>query len=305
MKYLVFIAVASVLGFVSTLTQAAEIRAVRILAGDENSFVQKMATALADVLRQADPTLEVELTAKGNAADVADADSEKRLFVLIGERAFGTADTGMSPVVALLPQRAAVADSRRPLVSMIYFEQPLARVLNLASLLLPGRDGRMQTVGIVVSPEAQRFVTAAETLGRERKLGVRVESVRSEADVGRAIARVVEEAKLLIAVPDAMVHNANTVQSVLLVSYHAGVPVLGYSAAYLRAGAAVALYSTPEQLAQQAADVIANYRANKSVAATQWPRRYVVGINATVVHSLGMTLPDAEVLEKKLASMKE
>ena len=285
-------------------SSAAEIRAVRILTGEDNSFVRQTATSLADMLKQTDPALDVEIAAASSAAGSSETEG-RRLVVLIGERAFTLADTGSAPVLAVVPQRVAAAEKKRMPLSMIYFEQPLARLFNLATLVTAEHGRKPPVLGIVVSPDAQRFVAPAETLANERKLALHIERVSSEDEVGRAIARVAVDANLLIAIPDAIVHTPNTVQSVLLVSYHAGVPVLGYSAAYLRAGAAVALYSTPQQLAQQAADAIGNYRASRSLSPAQWPRYYTVGINSTVMRSLGIDSPTGDVLEKKLETMRE
>lgn len=293
------------LAMATAYAEAAEYRAVRILTGEENPFVQKTASLLADALKQADPQLEVDVASPKVAAEAGGGEAGKRLIVLLGESAFSSADTGNEPVLALVPHRATATDRKRAIFSTLYFEQPLSRLLNLASLLVHGQGGKDPIIGIVVSPAVRPVVSSAEALARDRKLGMHIETVQSEAEVGRGIAKAVEDSSLLIAIPDAIVHTPNTVQSVLLVSYHAGVPVLGYSAAYLRAGAAVALYSTPEQLARQAADMIAGFRANKLSPGAQWPTRYTVAVNATVLRSLSVSVPAADILEKKLATMKE
>jgi ABC-type uncharacterized transport system substrate-binding protein len=102
-----------------------------------------------------------------------------------------------------------------------------------------------------------------------------------------------------------VVQTANTIQPILLMSYHAGIPVIGYSAAYQRAGAMVSLYTTPEQLARQAVEAVIAWRQGKGLPATPEPKYFTVGINVTVARSLGIELPGADVLEQKLRSMKE
>jgi putative ABC transport system substrate-binding protein len=73
----------------------------------------------------------------------------------------------------------------------------------------------------------------------------------------------------------------------------------------LNAGATVALYSTPEQLARQTAETIAAYRAGKPIPAKQVPRYFTVNVNATVARSLGVEIATSTVLEETLHSMKE
>ena len=110
---------------------------------------------------------------------------------------------------------------------------------------------------------------------------------------------------MLLAIPDPIVHNANTVQPILLMSYHAAIPVIAYSPAYQRAGAMVVLYTTPAQLAQQTLELVTAFREGRSLPAVQEAKYFSIGINTTVARSLGISLPDGQVMEQKLRLMKE
>lgn len=308
MKFSLLIAVAiSLLVLGVGPSFATELRGVRIVAWDDNSFVRKTAKSLAERLQQIDPGMEVELSTATGSPVANPSERGRQLVVLIGERAFDSADAGGLPVLAIVPQRARTnAEKKYPLLSVIYFEQPLPRLFNLARLFkAPQAADKTNMLGIVASPETQKLMSSALSIASERNFTLHIETVTSELDVGKAVARVTEDAGVLVAIPDSVVHNANTVQSVLLLTYRAGVPVIGYSAAYLRAGAAVAVYSSPEQLARQTAESIAAIRENRPPPAMQWPRYFSVGVNSTVARSLGISLPDAEELEKRLATMKE
>lgn len=303
-------AVSCISGMQVAQSYAADIRTVQIVAGEDNSFVRNAASSLAKILKQADPALNVEIAA-ATGKDLKEVEPDKRMLVLIGESAVTNADAGIasgSVVLAMLPQRPSLEmmEKKQTVLSVIYFEQPLTRLLNLAELINSGVHSTHPTVlGVVATAGLQGYLTGAEAAADERKQILHIEMVNSELAVGRAVARVVENSSILLAIPDPLVQTANTVQSILLLTYRAGVPVIGYSTAYLRAGAAVVLYSTPEQLAQQAAETIAAYRSGKSPPAIQKPRYFTVGVNSTVLHSLGIELPDTDFLEKKLRLMKE
>lgn len=286
-----------------------EFRSVRIVASETNAFTRDTAQYLANLLKRDDPGLDVESITSGQGRRLSG--SEKYLLVLVGESALADADAAGfrgSITLALLPQRVSIenAPGKFSVFSVIRFEQPLARLFNLAALMDFRELPRSPAVlGIVATQGSQRYLAGAESIAAERKQKVHVEWVDSAPQVGRAVARTIDDANIMFAIPDPIVHTANTVQPILLMTYRAGIPVVGYSAAYLHAGAAVALYSTPEQLAQQAAETIAAYRAGKPVLAKQEPRYFTVGVNTTVTRSLGISLPDAEVLEQKLRSAKE
>jgi putative tryptophan/tyrosine transport system substrate-binding protein len=302
------IAVFFCLGILAAAVQAADIQMIRIVVGDENRFARETAKNLADILKKTEPAVDVDLTAdidtnKGNAG--------KQLLVVIGESAIRRAESNasvFSPMLVVASQLTPLElrEKKLPIISTIQYEQPLPRLLNLSVLIDANkwRSGN-SVVGVIVSPILHQYLTMAEGAATDRKQRLRIEVVDKEMAVGRAVGRLVDEASVFIAIPDPMVHTANTVQPILLLTYRAGIPVIGYSAAYLNAGATVALYSTPEQLARQAAETIAAYRAGKPIPAKQVPRYFTVNVNSTVARSLGIEIATTAVLEDSLRSMKE
>lgn len=291
------------------MSQAADIQEIRIVTGEGNSFVRETALKLADFMRGVAPGLDVQMANDNSMA--GSSDQGKRLLVAIGENAVKDIEAGGSNgslILTLAPRRTSLETiaKKHTVIAAIQFDQPLIRMLNLARLIgSDERPGRKDVVGIVVSPALQRYLAAAESAASERRQKLRIEVVDSEMAVGAAIARIVDEAGMVLTIPDPIVHTANTVQPILLLTYRAGIPVIGYSAAYLRAGAAVALFSTPEQLARQAAEAIGAYLAGKPLPKQQSPRYFTIGVNTTVARSLGVDLPRAEELEQKLRAMKE
>jgi ABC-type uncharacterized transport system substrate-binding protein len=132
-----------------------------------------------------------------------------------------------------------------------------------------------------------------------------VERIDRENDAGPAVERLVRDASVLLALQDPVAHTAGTVPPLLLITYRAGVPVIGYSEAYLRAGAAAVLYSTPDQIAQQVVEIVGVFRQGKGLPSPQYAKYFSVGVNQSVARSLGLSLPPPAELEARLRSMKE
>lgn len=132
-----------------------------------------------------------------------------------------------------------------------------------------------------------------------------VEKVERENDVGPGVERLVQQVGMLLALPDPVAHTAGTVPPLLLITYRAGVPVIAYSEAYLRAGAVAALYATPEQIAQQVVEMISSYRQGKTLPQSQGLKYFTIGSNPSVARSLGFNLPPLDELETRLKQMKE
>lgn len=279
---------------------------VRLVVGDDNAFAVEAASHLQKLLQQSAPGIELERVDIASLPSVSSL-AASHLIVTFGDLAWQMAAAVSSrdtPVLAVMPHRHAYEAliKRSPRNTwVIFLEQPVDRLLNLVSLLKP-RDAR---VGVVLGPSTLEMAPRLLEASGERKQRLRLETVKEEAAVGWVLARVIKQSNILIAMPDPVVHTANTVQSILLMSYHAGIPVIGYSAAYQRSGAMVSLYTTPEQLARQTAEMVTAFLQQKGLPATMEPMYFTVGINSTVARSLGVELPDADALERKLSSMRE
>jgi putative ABC transport system substrate-binding protein len=117
-----------------------------------------------------------------------------------------------------------------------------------------------------------------------------------------ALEKLLPRINLLLALPDPVAHNRNTVQPLLLTTYRAGIPVIGYSESYLQAGSTLALYSTVPNFTAQIIESLQQFFEGRPPAAIQVPRYYTVGINNAVARSLGLLLPSERELQDRLRS---
>ena len=103
--------------------------------------------------------------------------------------------------------------------------------------------------------------------------------------------------------PDPVAINADTVYGLLLTTYRAGVPVVGFSEGLLNAGALISLFSTAQQQGRQGADIAHRVLAHEAgLPAAQYPRYFSVRVNASVSRSLGLHLPTEEELQAALSA---
>lgn len=136
---------------------------------------------------------------------------------------------------------------------------------------------------------AQRLSLVRQTVTADERLIGPLENVLSEAD-------------LLLAVPDPLVFNRNTAQSLFLTSYRYRAPVLGYSRSLTRAGALLSLHSSPAQIGRQTAEWVNSAIQGVTVRLPPpaHPAYFSISINEQVARSLGFVVPSETVLEKRL-----
>lgn len=281
-------------------SRASETLSVR-LEGDDQGFSSQVLSKVDALLRRVEP--DVTFWSDSDRA----AGSSKRLLIAIGSKGARIADSAgaETAVLAVLPPRQtaeAYSVGAGRLVSMIQGDMPVGRVFNFVQLMAGKKNGN---VALIAGPATQNRLARIEAAAGDRNIRLHVEKVERETDVGPAVERSVQHAAWLLALPDAVAHSAGTVPPLLLISYRAGVPVLGYSESYLRAGAMAALYATPDQIAQQVLESVQAYRQGKGLPTVQYLKYFTVGVNVPVARSLGMQLPQVEEMEARLRQMKE
>lgn len=218
-------------------------------------------------------------------------------------------DAGWSqvPVLAILvPQAVFEARRAHPAASgrsfgAVVLDQPLGRQLALIKRALPDRV----RVGVVPGAQTRALLPQLEREARSRGLQlVKGPEVRAPEDIYPALREVLVEADVVLALPDPAIYNANTLQNILLATYRARVPLVAFSSAYVKAGALLALYSTPAQVARTAVDVLRQWQAGQGLATLQRPREFTAAVNPRVAESLHFRIDDEAVLIAELRRLE-
>lgn len=200
------------------------------------------------------------------------------------------------PLVAMLVSRTALAKaaaaSSRPLTG-VYLDQPLERQLALLRLAVPGRD----RIGVLLGPDSGRYRNAIGNAIRSGGLHESIALIDGAEQIAEGLRACLSDSDVLMTIPDAEIFSGNTARNILLAAYRHRVPVLGYSAAFVRAGALMAVYSTPEQIGRQAAGLAAEILAGRLPAAEE-PQEFNVAVNANVARAFGLVLDEDRLAQQ-------
>lgn len=237
-------------------------------------------------------------------------DSPPDMIIAVGHAAFegmlgrltarGAAWEDVPIIATLLPRASyrAVLDNqppgRRPVTALV-LDQPVARQMALIRRALPD----LQRVAVLPGPQTRPYLEALahEADARELKL-VKAGSIDTPEHIFASLRAVLETADILLALPDTLIYNSASLQNILLTTYRARVPLMAFSPAYVRAGAMLAVYSTPGQIAHQTAAIVRGWQASGRLPVVQIPREFAVITNPKVAASLGIALDDpAEIAE--------
>ena len=201
-------------------------------------------------------------------------------------------------VHALVPASSflAVPAASRRGHTAVFIDQPAKRQIALIRGALPQWQRLALLHGKSSAELADRLADAARASGME----VSSSGISDRADLYSAIQIVLSEPAVLLALPDASVFNSYTAQNILLSAYRQNSPVVGFSPAYVRAGALMALYTSPAAIGRQAAALVASVLAGDALPRPQYPSIFRVSVNDRVARSLNIGLPSASALTELL-----
>jgi putative ABC transport system substrate-binding protein len=289
----------------SGVAGAAADAAVAVLLSERSATHEELSEALKTEIERGSGAMEIPVTTDLSLLPRPPT----RLLVTVGSNAFLAAVNAeiKTPILATLLPRAAfdriveVAGRHGSrTLSAVVLDQPVGRQLDLIHIALPDKT----RIGVVLGSESQALAGELQAAAAERDLHLETSRASGTDDIFHALQRLFGNSEVLLAEPDPTVFNGATIQNILLSTYRVQMPLIGFSPAYVKAGALVALYSTPAQIGVQAGDIARAVLAGKAMPPPQSPREFSVGTNAHVAHSLGLHIDAADVLSEKLHQLE-
>lgn len=185
--------------------------------------------------------------------------------------------------------------------SAIEFDQPYWRQLILIKTILP----EAKKVGVLFGSASSQYLEILKDEAGKLGLSLKDESVINSVDIIPQLKKLLDSSDAMLAIPDQLIYNRETAQSILLTSYRHQKPVFGYSQTYVKAGALASVYSSTKHLAKQAAEIaIKSQAASNKLPEPQIPKYFSVTVNQQVAHSLNIVVMDEDLVYKKMQAIE-
>ena len=180
----------------------------------------------------------------------------------------------------------------------IYLDQPINRQIHLIAAILPGK----RNIGLLYSTPPKELAQIRQEMN-DHGLTLHEQAIGPALSLADALQDILlGRSEVLLALPDAAVYNDSTIRNILLATYRSGVPLIGFSSGYVKAGALCAVFSTPAQIATQAAALIRQFGDTQVLPAPQYPQEFEVMVNEQVARSLGLQVKGASALHDEISS---
>ncbi|MGR9073073.1 MAG: ABC transporter substrate-binding protein [Gammaproteobacteria bacterium] len=187
-------------------------------------------------------------------------------------------------------------------VYAIPLDQPVNRQLNFLSLLLPDK----RSLGVLTAAFSANRTAILGEKAKEKGYEFFSQYIEDDSQLNHKLKKLLEKSDVILALPDPLIHNRRTIPHLLLTTYRFGTPLIGFSRAYVNAGAIAAVYSTPEQISRQIAELTVKILSETPPAPGLHPSQYFdISINNNVARSYGLSFPDVKTIKLKLLKLEQ
>lgn len=276
---------------------------IALIVSEPGGVYSEFAATLEEAL--AGSTWKIGSTVEADA--LLAVDSQAELIVAVGSEALRQAllRNDQLPIIAtLLPRQnydRAIAESRRRSgrTTAIHLDQPPSRQAAFLRQLLPGQ----KRIGMLFSSETRHQASPYRQALVNAGLSLHSEDSDTDHTLLPALNNLIRRSDVLLAIPDSTIYRRNNIKAVLITAFRHQRPVIGYSPAFVSAGALAALHSTVGQMARQTAEQIVERGAN--LPPPTGPAQFAIAINHNVAHALGLNIPDEATIRRAMLADRD
>jgi ABC-type uncharacterized transport system substrate-binding protein len=117
--------------------------------------------------------------------------------------------------------------------------------------------------------------------------------------------KVLKHSDVLLALPDPAVYNSATLRNILVSTYQAHVPLVGFSSAYVKAGAICAVFTSTAQFASQTGMVVLKFIETGVLPPAQYPKFFEIAVNDRVAQSLAINIKSPNELARSMTTFRK
>ncbi len=256
------------------------------------ALISDSVSPVAEKLRTLTAASMMEPVVLTTAREASENPGRYRAVVVMGSSALKDLSLPDSvPVVGIFLSRKDYLRNASSFTTGLFVEPPFARQARLGRAIY----GSQSSFGALVADDH-----SAEVNGVISIPDVSLYSLDKYDSLNQALIRLLSEHQALIGVYDPALYSPDNIKNILITAYRHNRPLIGPSAAYLRAGALATTYSSIDDVVKRLSEILIS-----GLSGTGWPPPdynpyFRVGFNEQVGRSLNLILPKASYVERTL-----
>jgi ABC-type uncharacterized transport system substrate-binding protein len=188
------------------------------------------------------------------------------------------------PILLAMVLDEAARGAKVRLAGSVRLDTTVSQVLDDIAAVFPGKT----RLAIICNPAHTCLDAASVANARQKGFTVHPADCASAEDLLRTFLALRGKADFVVALPDSTLYNSATIKPLILASLENRLPLIGFSAAFVRSGAAMGIYPDFDDIGQQTAEAAHRILSSPAQAVHEGPRKHVIAINQRVLRLLGM-----------------
>ncbi|MGO4879217.1 MAG: ABC transporter substrate-binding protein [Bryobacteraceae bacterium] len=178
----------------------------------------------------------------------------------------------------------------------VYLDIPIHTQISELRKIFPERT----RVGVIRNPGRGEPMPSLRTLGPDPGT-LEIADCATADELLPVFLRFRKKVDFVLCLPDSSLYNSATARPLIMASLENRLPIVGFSPAFVRAGAAVGIYPDYGGVGRQTGDLVRRCLEPGDCAGWETPRKIDVAVNAKVLRMLGLEYrpganPDVVVL---------
>lgn len=289
-----------------------------ILSGNNPAYRQLAQSIERSLSLENDHHIQLDyLTLKSSSAP-SNGSTQANLVVAIGSGAtrYALKNYRGTPVIStfvtrdsaqqmLNSQKADSDSSNSKIIAAIVLDQPADRLIQLARLIRPDAT----TVGALTGPLSNSRSSELDSAAKQVGLTFNYAKLGAKDNPVLTLETIMSRSQVYLVVPDSTEFNRLTAKWIIYLGHRYRIPIIGYSSRYADAGALVSIFSTPEQIGRQTAELMlqqlqVHQQRQGQVAKPEIksPAYFKIKINHKVKRSLGLKRLNEKKLQQALSA---
>lgn len=211
------------------------------------------------------------------------------LILALGREAVAVAAAARPtcPIVSAMTAASFAAESagERRTPAAVVLDVPATDFVAEVRAVLPGRN----RIGVMLNPaQPTSLGEGLVALARKPSEAIHVVECPGPEQLLRAFLSLKGKSEVAVAVPDGTLFNGATIKPLILASLENRLPIAGFSASFVRAGAAVGVYPDFREVGTQAAELALSLLRGDGAVRVEGPRKLTVAVNQRVGRLMGI-----------------
>ena len=257
------------------------------------SAVEAFDEAVQGIRRGLGPDFDIEIVdLAAKSPGLSSRVNGNSLLIAVGNTALQSASQlGAQPVIATMVLRADLAANRaRPPNGAVIVDLSFADILDGLSKAFPGKT----RAAAILGPGAG-LRPAPELIAQAKAAGVALQVVDCPLpeNLIQSLVALREHVDFIWCPPDSTLFNSTTIKPLILASLKNRLPLVGFSASFVRAGGVAGIYPDYFEVGRQTGEMAHKLLAGANPGPIEGPRRTRVATNPRVARLMGLRMPTA------------